>query len=223
MIYLSEYIDNEYFYYDTNRVSNELSVLLTNDIDMKNMPFNPIGRVEGSFFDISFNGTFDGQGYTISNLNIVASDQDTNNSSSAALFAAGGINGYPTIIKNLKIDGATISGTHFAATLVGTSGDLLEITDCEVKNATITSTYYNEENSGDKAGVFVGTASGNAKITNCVAIDSTVTASRDAGQIVGAAYTTGVVNCSADNVTVSWNGLGKGTNIRNELIGRELK
>ena len=59
-------------------------------------------------------------------------------------------------------------------------------------------------------------------VKKCTATDSTVSAGRDAGQIVGAAKAENVTECSATNVTVTANGEGTGANIRNEVIGRLL-
>ena len=44
---------------------------------------------------------------------------------------------------------------------------------------------------------------------------------RDAGQLLGASYTT-PVNCTVDNVSVAANGTGTGANIRADLVGRVL-
>ena len=65
---------------------------------------------------------------------------------------------------------------------------------------------------------------GNAgvKVDNCTAVDCTVVAGRDAGQIAGAAKTANVVGCSATNVTVTADGSCTGANVRAELIGRVL-
>ena len=84
-------------------------------------------------------------------------------------------------------------------------------------------TSVNSEANGDKCGGIVGHA-GNAGVLvkGCVVTNSTISAGRDAGQVVGAAKATNVVNCSATNVTVTANGSSTGANIRNELIGRVL-
>ena len=76
---------------------------------------------------------------------------------------------------------------------------------------------------GDKVGVIVGHA-GNAgvKVENCSATDSTVTAGRDAGQIVGAAKEANVTGCTATNVTVTAGGDCTGANVNNAVIGRTL-
>ena len=81
----------------------------------------------------------------------------------------------------------------------------------------------NSEANGDKCGGIVGHA-GNAGVIvkDCVVKNSQISAGRDAGQVVGAALTVNVVNCSATNVTVTANGSSTGANIRNEVIGRVL-
>ena len=53
-------------------------------------------------------------------------------------------------------------------------------------------------------------------------LNCTVTAGRDAGQIVGAAKEENVIGCTAENVTVTAGGDCTGANIRNEVIGRTL-
>ena len=84
---------SEYVY--TGGSTSGKTFKLTNSIDMKSQSFIPIGTIyNGSPF--YFDGTFDGQGYTILNLNI-----DTNST-----YAAGdlGIFGYLNgTVKNLSI------------------------------------------------------------------------------------------------------------------------
>ena len=57
---------------------------------------------------------------------------------------------------------------------------------------------------------------------NCTAANSTVSAGRDAGQVIGAGREANVTGCSATNVTVEANGTGTGANVRDEVIGRLL-
>ena len=81
----------------------------------------------------------------------------------------------------------------------------------------------NDDANGDKAGVIVGHAGNTGVVVkDCTAENSTVSAGRDAGQIVGAAKEANVTDCSATNVTVTANGEGTGANVRNEVIGRVL-
>jgi hypothetical protein len=204
---------------------NNKTILMTTDINLENRAFTPIGHpVDGVGNDswddtVAFLGTFNGQGHTIYNLNVTATDYETNRNSAAGLF--GGVRG--GTIKNLNVDTATITGHHFAGVIAGTvaTSRYAYIENCHVTNATVTSTYYDEDNSGDKAGVIAGTTGSNY-ITNCSATNSTVTAGRDAGQIVGAADASKVTGCNVTNVTVTWDGVGANTNIRNELVGREF-
>ena len=87
----------------------------------------------------------------------------------------------------------------------------------------------NDDADGDKCGGILGYLHPSASnfIKNCIVTNSAIDARRDAGQVVGASQLASVTGCSATNVTVTANGTGaddskKGTNIRNEVIGREL-
>lgn len=82
-----------------------IAVKLTNDIDLKNEEWTPIGTSSNKF-----QGTFDGQGYTISNLSI------TGNNSNVGLF------GFTTSgeIKNLTVNNAKVSGYLNVAVVAGT-------------------------------------------------------------------------------------------------------
>ena len=191
------------------------TVFLTADIDLNNAAWTPIGQTGAT----QFQGTFDGHGYTIKNLNVDASKQTGANYSSG-LF--GWLN--KATVKNLTIENATVTGNHNVGVIAGymeTAG--CTISNCHVINATVVAKHANDDACGDKVGVIVGHA-GNAgvKVENCTAKASTVTAGRDAGQIVGAAKTANVINCTAENVSVVASGECTGANIRNELIGRVL-
>lgn len=203
---------------DVNVNGNNYSgktVVLANNIDLNNKIWTPIGQTGAT----QFLGTFDGKGYTISNLNI-DSTAETGAHYSSGLF--GWLN--RATVKNVKINGAKVTGNHNVAVIAGymeTSG--CTISNCSVTNATVVANHANGEACGDKAGVIVGHA-GNAgvKVENCSATDCTVTAGRDAGQIVGAAKVANVTGCTANNVTVAATGNCTGANINNAVIGREL-
>ena len=211
-----------YFSDKVNDYGNSFSgktVVLDGDIDLQNVEFTPIGQTGAT----QFWGTFDGQGHTISNLNINNTDEGRN--CSTGLF--GWLNS--AIVKNVKISGAVISGHHNVGTIAGyleTSGCTIEgctIEGCTVENATINCTSVNNDANGDKCGGIVGHA-GNAGVLvkDCTVLNSTISAGRDAGQVVGAAPEANVVNCSATDVTVIANGTSTGANIRGEVIGRVL-
>jgi hypothetical protein len=195
-----------------------VTVMLSADIDMEEAYYanwTPIGQTGAT----QFQGTFDGHGYTIKNLNVNASKQ-TGAHYSSGLF--GWLNN--ATVKNLTIENATVTGNHNVGVIAGymeTSG--CTISNCHVVNATVVGKHANGDACGDKVGVIVGHA-GNAgvKVENCSATNCSVTAGRDAGQIVGAALTANVTDCTAKDVTVVAGGDCTGANVREELIGRVL-
>ncbi len=193
-------------------------VMLTADIDLENKPWTPVGQTGAT----QFLGTFDGQGYTISNLTIDSSAQ-TGGTYSSGLFGwierHGSDENYLMAVKNVNVDGATVTGHHNVAVIAGYL--IGTIDNCHVTNATVSCTHANDDACGDKAGVIVGIAAeAKALIKDCSATDCTVTAGRDAGQIVGACIVGKVENCTATDVTVSATGDCTGANINNDVIGR---
>jgi hypothetical protein len=195
------------------------TVKLANNIDVENAVWTPIGQTGAT----TFNGVFDGQDYTISNLN-VNSDSQTGAHFSSGLF--GWIETHTKdhgILKNVKIDGAKVVGHHNCGALVGyITEENAVVENCHVSNATISCSYANGDADGDKAGALIGNATVATTVTNCTASNSTVSSGRDAGQLIGAGKEAKVTGCSATNVAVSSNGTGTGANIRNEVIGRLL-
>ena len=194
-------------------------VKLAGDIDLNNEVWTPVGQTGVA----TFNGVFDGQNYTISNLNINSEDQ------TGAYYSSGLFDWVETHsegrghIKNVKIDGAAITGHHNCGALVGYITEKYALVEnCHVANATISCTKANDDADGDKAGALIGNATNATIVKNCTATDSTVSAGRDSGQLIGAAKEANVTGCSATNVTVEANGTGTGKNIRNEVIGRLL-
>ena len=190
-------------------------VVLVADIDLENALWTPVGQTGAT----QFKGTFDGQGYTVSNLKIDSSAQ-TGKNYATGLF--GWLNG--AVVTNVNVDKATVTGNHYVGVIAGymeTSG--CTISNCNVTNSTVTATHVNDDVCGDKIGVIVGYANNTGiKVENCSATDCTVVAGRDAGQIVGAAKTAYIVNCTATNVTVTADGSCTGANVREEVIGRVL-
>lgn len=190
------------------------NVVLDTDIDLNNVAWNPVGQTGAT----QFLGTFDGQDHTINNLT-VTNDSENGNCASG-LF--GWLNS--AVVKNIKISGATISGHHNVGTIAGyleTAGCTIE--NCHVAGATISCTSVNDDANGDQCGGIVGHAGNTGVLVKgCTVTNSSISAGRDAGQVVGAAPVVNVVNCSATNVTVTANGTSTGANIRNEVIGKEL-
>ena len=208
----------------------DIVIRLAKSIDLNNYEWTPIG-VGCSPKANSFRGTFDGQGFTIYNLKITAYVNGSNHDGNVEKDVACGVGFFGNIgdlakLKNINIDGAEVYGNHYVGALVGyTSYSSIE--NCTVSNATVSCVFDNEGDSGDKAGAIVGLLQ-NTKATYCTAYNSTVSASRDAGQLFGcvsgkdASYS----QCScpiANNVVVSWNGLGRGTNINQSIVGSDRR
>ena len=194
-------------------------VVLGADIDLAGIDWEPIGQTGTT----TFNGVFDGQNYTISNLS-VNSETETGGNYSSGLF--GWVETHTAghgVIKNVKINGATVKGNHNCGALVGyiTEKNAL-VENCHVTGATISCTNANADANGDKAGALIGNATNATKVKDCTAANSTVSAGRDAGQVIGAAKSANVTGCSATNVTVTANGTGTGANINEAIIGRAL-
>jgi hypothetical protein len=196
---------------------NGKTVYLVADIDLDNAVWTPVGQTGAT----TFNGVFDGQNHTISNLN-VNSEAQTGKHYSSGLF--GWVESHTAghgHIKNVNIAGATISGHHNCGALVGyITQETALVENCHVTSATITCTKANDDADGDKAGALIGNATVATPVMNCTASNSTVSAGRDAGQVIGAGKEANVTGCSASNVTVEANGTSTGANVRNEVIGR---
>ena len=198
---------------------NGKTVKLANDIDLQNAVWTPVGQTGAT----TFNGVFDGDNYTIFNLN-VNSEAQTGAHYSSGLF--GWVESHTAghgHLKNVKIEGATINGHHNCGALVGyITQETALVENCHVTGATITCTKANNDADGDKAGALIGNATVATPVKNCTATNSTVSAGRDAGQLIGAGKEANLTGCSATNVAVSANGTGTGKNIRNVVIGRLL-
>ena len=136
------------------------TVELNADIDLANKAWTPI--------NLSNVKSFDGNGHTISNLNVAI---DANN---AGLFGSISCNDLGDIfVENFTIDGATVSGNEYVGVVVGVGqGKMKNIT---VIDATVNGTKY------------VGGLAGRATNTiNCTVKDSTVTCSgKTVGGLVG--------------------------------------
>jgi hypothetical protein len=172
------------------------TVKLTANIDLNNEAWTPVGQTGAT----QFQGTFDGNGKTIYNLNIDKTSETGGNYSSG-LF--GWLNAAK--VKNVTVNDATVKGNHNVGVIAGyleTAGCTIE--NCHVIGAAVECHHANDDACGDKCGGIVGHA-GNANVVvkDCTVADSTVKAGRDAGQVVGAAKAVNVTGCAATNVTVS--------------------
>lgn len=169
-----------------------------------------------------FKGTFDGCNYTIKNLKVTASGED-----SAGLFAAatGGT------IKNLKMENVTITGNWMAGAIIG-SGRCTTIENCHVDGGSIISTphlkngkYDDANNVGGIAGYLP--AEPNASVKNCSVSNLDITAYRDVGGIVGKAQFAAVISGNTvSNVTVTANQLDEYGEVKDAnagaVVGRNM-
>ena len=193
------------------------TVKLTADLNLNYANWEPIGNT----FEKAFKGSFDGQNHTIENLYV-----DVESGAGLFGFVVGDIS-------NVYVENAFINSKHWAGGIVGYIYG--NVTGCKVTTATIEciDTVTGEDMDGDKAGAIVGqvcefgTEAGKGfKIAKNVATDVTITANRDAGQIVGCAHSTANVvlsgreKNSVKNVTVTASGHGTGANINNAFVGR---
>ena len=147
----------------TLKLGQDIDLALLNDAG-ELVPFDPIGSYRN---EKAFNGTFDGQGHTISNLS-----QNTWGLDNGYYYGDLGLGLFACVedatIKNLTIDGASISGESalcgaVAATAYG---------DCTFENITVKNSEINDYQY--YAGGMVGWASGNHQYINCN-VDATTT------------------------------------------------
>lgn len=182
-------------------------IKLTVDLDLGGHVWHPIGELKANYFG----GNFDGDGHTITNLNVETIVDS--NAQWGGLFGRG----YDCTIKNLNIDGATISSSKYSGVIIGgayctaeTGGSL--IYNCHVSNATL---------KGLHVGSIVGRTStkeadkGQIKIVGCSGINVTMgiadtsiytsasMSNHYVGGIVGAVGATLVDACWVENLTVN--------------------
>ena len=151
------------------------TVFLTRDIDMGGIEVTPIGDYASS--RTMFRGTFDGQGYTISNFKVTKATTRTEKVSDCPYGLFGNVNG---TIKNLTIDNATVAPANngkFAGVLAGRLNKGAVIDNCHVTNSTVTITNW-------QAGGLVGQVS-ECVIKNSSVSKSTITGMSAVGAIVG--------------------------------------
>ena len=164
------------------------TIKLGANIDLNNLPWTPIGS------DLSkcFSGTFDGAGYTISNLNV----EGVNN---VGLF---GYAAYGGNVKNLTVKGATAKGNDYVGVIMGRG--YTDIDNCRVENATVISTPYLKDgiyDGGAKAGGIIGQImeGANNTVTNCSVDNVKICGFRDIGGVVGMVHNNN--SCSGNTAT----------------------
>ena len=163
---------------------------LANDIDLNGAEWTPIG--DWASQRTEFHGTFDGQGYTISNFVISKPCERGEKQADSAYGLFGNVKG--GTIKNVTVSNVTVSGVaKFAAALVGRLDGNIE--NCHVKNASITCSSW-------QVGGLVAQYN-NGTISGCSVEDTIVSSGiGGVGAIVGYALTNverTIENCSVKN------------------------
>ena len=163
----------------------------TANIDLNNEPWTPIGTMlveEGR----PFQGTFDGDGYQITNLKI------SNGGQYAGLF------GYTegAVIKSCNVTGE-INGYNHTGGIVGYANNNTYILNCSFQG--------NVEGNGEERGGIVGHTSIGCDVSGCY-VTGTVTGDREVGGIAGSGVGT-IKNCYAlANVTATATATATGVN-----------
>lgn len=162
----------------------KLYVVLTDDIDLDNQPWTPIGKFGFGSDDKSFSGSFDGKGYTVKGLNV-------SNAADAGLFGAA----KGAVIKNLVVRGSVTGTDNAAGILAVARNEACTIENCG-NEATVTVT----KNSGGNAGGILGITFTDVQIARCY--------NRSAVTSTGNAYSSragGIVGCINGNGTAKVN------------------
>ena len=178
-------------------IFDNVTVYLANDIDLGGAEWRPIG--DYAFSRTSFNGVFDGQGYTVSNFKVTEPVRWTDKVTEASYGFFGNVKG---TVKNLTIKNATVNpeGGRYSAALVGRLHNGGRIENCHVENSTVTILHW-------QVGGIVG-QNNNGNIYNCSVVGSTITGKAAVGAIVGMDMTAGehtIENCSIANTALVQN------------------
>ena len=231
--YLISNADELVYFAKTVNVDRETyagkTVKLTADIDLAGKKWVPIGNLVG-YPAVTFSGIFDGQGHTISNMNVV--DNTVNHAVAGFFGSTGG-----ATIQNVIFKDAVVKSTHYAGVVVayeGANSSLTHVKNVVVDGAVITSSaelINGAWDNGDKVGGIVGYATSIA-VDKCTVKNSTITGYRDLGGIGGCldgTYHSSVTNCTVNNVTFAvdnTHNYNNFTNISqhnvNDFIGRNL-
>lgn len=175
LAWVSENVNTmEYYVSSSANIFDNKTVYLANDIDLDGAEWRPIG--DYAFSRTSFNGVFDGQGYTVSNFKVTEPVRWTEKVTEASYGFFGNVKG---TIKNLTIKNATVNpeGGRYSAALVGRLHNGGCIENCHVENSSVTILHW-------QVGGLVG-QNNNGNISNCSVVGSTITGKAAVGAIVG--------------------------------------
>ena len=189
-------------------INNNVSAhyILTEDIDLKGVDFTPIGNADSG----AFTGSFDGNGHTISNLNVFSGKY-------AGLFGCN-----EGVIQNVTLSEIYVYGTRYLGGVVAENTALGVVSDCVVQSGVLESDGgINSIHAGGICGTNSGELSGSFENGASVTV-SNDSANAYAGGILGystaslemnAAVNTGNVSSSTEEYSYSGGlvGYGSGT------------
>ena len=203
---------------DTNPTYAAKSYRQVCDIDMSGVTFSPIGVTD----PLAFLGSYDGGGYTISNLNVKPSTttspcalfgyvadatisnltiKDMTNNSTAERAAGFVGSAFNVTITNCELDGKLTIRNLYCGGFVGhMEGG--RIANCEVKGVVenpVQGISWNGESNAAVTGGFAGCALGGAVIEDCVLSGDVSTMGRYAGGIVARLEESTVRRCRVKN------------------------
>lgn len=144
---------------------------VVSDLNLNNKSWTPIGIS----FSTTFKGTFNGEGYTISNLYI----------SGSWSYSYWGLFGYissPAILENIVLSGASVSSYNTVSGLVGYTQGTSSSSTVEILNCSVSGTITN--NSWNPCGGLVGDADSYTTIQNC-SFSGSVSGDSQTGGLVG--------------------------------------
>ena len=177
------------------------TVKLMEDVDLENTVWTPIGTNNTA---ITFIGTFDGNGKTVSNL-FVKGENCVGLFGSVEYKSAGG-SAFVSEVKNLTIDGFNINGNHYAGAIVGYAYG--NVKNCNAINGKIIlapNIVNDKYDNGDKAGGIIGWVGQSGIIDGNKVEKVDIKAYRDLGGILGHADSGNTVtNNTVNNVTLSY-------------------
>jgi len=201
-------LDELYFFAQDVNSGNSYygeTVKLTADIDLSGYAWTPIGSGDVNGTWIGFNGEFDGQGHTVSNMKV------TKGGGWNGFFGLVGRNstGFTDSISNLTVKNAVINGaSRMTGAIVGQMYGNIE--NCHVEDVTITAipnAVASGYDNGDKIGGIVGWHGDNGNnhyIKGCTAKNVSLKAYRDVAGIAGYIGQSSIVeDCAVDTVSIT--------------------
>ena len=166
-------------------LNNNENILLTKNINLSGVNWEPIGDSGNPY-----TGILNGNGFTISNLNI----NSTNDSVGLIEKAQG------ATIKNLTLENANVKGGYYTGCLIG------EDNSSTIENVSIVSSSSQNTKSGSYnwgAGGLVGYSS-NTQFANCYVRDIQVKGTDRAGGMTGVSYHgSSYSNCYVSDISLS--------------------